>query len=87
MMRRKGILIFFLIMIFALLAVTAVRPYDRSTWLMEVAPVLIAGPVLVLTYRRFPLTTLLYMLLLLHGIVLITGGAYTHTRGPFRVLA
>ena len=83
MMRREGILIFFLITIFALLVVTAVKPYDRSTWFMEVAPVLIAGPVLVLTYRRFPLTSLLYMLIVLHAIVLITGGAYTYARVPF----
>jgi putative membrane protein len=68
--------------IVGLLAATAIKPYDRSTWLMEVAPVLIAGPVLVLTYRRFPLTPLLYLLIFLHAIVLITGGAYTYARVP-----
>jgi len=81
-MRREVILTFFLILIVALLAVTAIKPYDRSTWLMEVAPVLIAGPVLVLTYRRFPLTSLLYMLIGLHAIVLIIGGEYTYARVP-----
>jgi len=49
---------------------------------MEIAPVLIVLPVLAMTYRRFPLTTLLYVLIFLHAIVLITGGAYTYARVP-----
>ncbi|MGE5807926.1 MAG: DUF2238 domain-containing protein [Nitrospirota bacterium] len=82
MMSRERILLLLLIVIVALLAVTAIKPYDRRTWLMEVAPVLIALPLLVLTYRRFPLTSLLYILIFLHAIVLITGGAYTYARVP-----
>lgn len=65
-----------------LLALSAIHPYDRATWLMEVAPVMIAGPVLLVTYRRFPLTTLLYCLIALHATVLICGGAYTYARVP-----
>ena len=49
---------------------------------MEVAPVLIAAPILVATYRRFPLTTLLYLLIGVHALVLIYGGAYTYARVP-----
>ncbi len=82
-MRRERMLAILALLILGLLAVTAVRPYDRLTWFMEVAPVLIAGPVLVLTYRRFPLTSLLYILIFLHATVLITGGAYTYARVPF----
>jgi putative membrane protein len=67
--------------IFAL-AVSGWRPYDRLTWLMEVAPVLIAWPLLWATRRRYPLTTLLYVLIFLHGLVLIGGGAYTYARVP-----
>jgi putative membrane protein len=65
-----------------LLVATAINPYDRTTWFMEVAPVLIVAPLLVLTYRRFPLTSLLYMLIFFHAIILITGGAYTYARVP-----
>ena len=43
---------------------------------------LIAAPILVATYRRFPLTTLLYFLISLHALVLIYGGAYTYARVP-----
>lgn len=64
------------------LIASGIRPYDRATWLLEVAPVLLAGPLLLLTYRRFPLTDLLYGLIALHALVLILGGAYTYARVP-----
>ena len=65
-----------------LLALSGFRPYDRATWLLEVAPVLIALPVLWGTYNRFPLTTLLYACIFVHAIVLMVGGAYTYARVP-----
>ncbi|BBR40793.1 hypothetical protein WP3W19E03_33180 [Aeromonas veronii] len=43
-----------------LLALSGWQPYDRATWLMEVAPVIITIPLLLLTHRTFPLTSLLY---------------------------
>lgn len=49
---------------------------------MEVMPVLIALPVLAFTYRRFPLTTILYCLIFLHALILIVGGTYTYARVP-----
>ena len=64
------------------LVISGVRPYDRGTWLLEVAPVLIAAPVLVATHRRFPLTDLLYIIIAAHALVLILGGAYTYARVP-----
>lgn len=50
---------------------------------MEVLPVIIAAPVLLATYKRFPLTTLVYVLIFLHSTVLMLGGAYTYARVPF----
>lgn len=64
------------------LVVSGVHPYDRLTWWMEVAPVLIALPILLATYRQFPLTDLLYALITVHALVLIFGGAYTYARVP-----
>ena len=58
------------------------QPYDRATWWMEVAPALIALPVLWLTARQFPLTALALTLIALHGLVLMLGGAYTYARVP-----
>lgn len=72
-----------LIVVLGALVVSGIKPYDRGTWLLEVAPVLIAAPILVATYRRFPLTSLLYVLIGVHALVLILGGAYTYARVPF----
>lgn len=65
----------------ALLA-SGIAPYDRLTWLMEVMPVLIAAPLLLATRHRLPLTTLVYVLVAVHGLILIYGGAYTYARTP-----
>ncbi|MEZ4333095.1 MAG: DUF2238 domain-containing protein [Myxococcota bacterium] len=70
------------ILLFVLLVLSGWHPYDRPTWWMEVAPVLIACPILFVTRRRFPLTTLLYVLFFLHACVLIVGGTYTYARVP-----
>lgn len=64
------------------LIVSGIDPYDRPTWFLEVSPVLIGLPVLLFTYRRFPLTNLLYVLISLHALVLILGGAYTYAHVP-----
>lgn len=64
------------------LVASGIKPYDRATWLLEVFPVLIALPVMWATWRRFPLTPLLYVLVTLHGLVLMMGGAYTYARVP-----
>ncbi|NJL28837.1 MAG: DUF2238 domain-containing protein [Thermoanaerobaculia bacterium] len=64
------------------LVVSGISPYDRATWFLEVAPVLIAAPILIATWRRFPLTPLVYCLLFIHGLILILGGHYTYARVP-----
>ncbi len=58
------------------------QPYDRATWWMEVAPVIVVVPLLWATHRRYPLTTLLVVLITLHALVLMLGGAYTYARVP-----
>lgn len=65
-----------------LLGASGLHPYDRLTWVLEVAPVVVVLPVLFLTYRRFPLTTLLYTLVFVHAVVLMVGGHYTYARVP-----
>lgn len=61
---------------------SAIRPHDYFTWFLEVFPVLIVLPLLILTYRRFPLTRLVYGLILLHAIILLVGGHYTYAEMP-----
>jgi len=66
----------------AFLAWSGVHPYERTTWYLEVFPVFVAVPLLWATYRRFPLTNLLYALIFVHALVLMLGGAYTYARVP-----
>lgn len=79
---RRNALILATIVLLGLLAWSGWHPYDRATWLLEVAPVLVAVPVLWATYNRFPLTTLLYICIFLHALLLMVGGAYTYARVP-----
>jgi putative membrane protein len=64
------------------LVLSGIGPKDRLTWWLEVTPVLIAVPLLVFTYRHFPLTPLLYRLIFLHGLILVVGGHYTYAEVP-----
>ncbi|HKC49106.1 MAG TPA: DUF2238 domain-containing protein [Gemmatimonadales bacterium] len=64
------------------LIVSGIHPSDRTTWWLEVFPILIAAPILVLTARRFPLTTLTYTLLAIHAVILMVGGHYSYARVP-----
>jgi putative membrane protein len=68
--------------VFGALAASAVAPYDRLTWWMEVLPVLLVVPVLAATVRRFPLSRLLVVLIALHALILIAGGTWTYARVP-----
>jgi len=64
------------------LVFSGIRPYDRVTWLLEVAPILIGVPILLATCRRFRLTPLAYRLIFIHALILMLGGHYTYARVP-----
>jgi putative membrane protein len=66
----------------ALLVVSGIAPYDRTTWWLEIFPILLAAPLLVATTSRFPLTPLAYRLIFVHALILILGGHYTYARVP-----
>lgn len=61
---------------------SGVHPHDRFTWILEVFPVVLVVPLLIATYRRFRLTTLLYVLIALHAVILMVGGRYTYAQVP-----
>ncbi|WP_294951404.1 DUF2238 domain-containing protein [Sulfurovum sp.] len=67
---------------FTVLTWSAVHPKDQFTWFLEVVPALIGFILIVLTYRKFPLTPLLYTLILMHMIILMVGGHYTYAEVP-----
>ncbi len=66
----------------ALLALTAIHSHDYATWWMETAPIFIALPILIVTYKTYTLTPLLYRLLFLHALILMVGGHYTYAEVP-----
>jgi putative membrane protein len=61
---------------------SGVQPLERGTWWLEVAPVLIGVPLLVISFSRFRLSPLLYRLLFLHAVTLMVGGHYTYAQVP-----
>jgi putative membrane protein len=67
------------------LGLSGLAPYERGTWVLEIFPILIAVPILIVTARRFPLTPLVYRLIFLHALVLMLGGHYTYARVPLGV--
>ena len=69
-------------LVLVVLAWSGVRPHDRFTWIMEVFPVLLGLPAVLLAHRRFPLTSLLWVLLAMHACILMLGGKYTYAEVP-----
>ena len=75
-----------LVLLIAVLAVfvwSAIDPHDtRLTWVLETLPFMIALPVLLFTYRRFPLTNLTYTLIAIHAMILMLGAHYSYAKVP-----
>lgn len=61
---------------------SVIAPHDLFTWFLEVLPILIVLPMLALTYRRFPLSRLVYVLIAAHAVILMVGGHYTYAEMP-----
>jgi putative membrane protein len=72
-----------LLLVLVVLVWSGIGPYDRLTWFLEVVPVLIAIPLLLLTAHRMPLTPLAYVLIAVHAVILMYGGHHTYALTPF----
>jgi putative membrane protein len=72
----------FSFLLLAGLAVSAISPHDYFTWILEVFPAIIAFLVILVTHKKFPLSNLLYILILIHCYVLFIGGHYTYAEVP-----
>jgi putative membrane protein len=59
-----------------------IQPFDRFTWFLEMLPVAITIPILLLTYRRFRLTNLAYLLIFIHAVILLEGAKHTYVHEP-----
>ena len=71
-----------LFVFFAVLLWSGINPKDQFTWFLEVVPALIGFAIIILSYKKFPLTPLLYSLILIHMIILMVGGHYTYAEVP-----
>jgi putative membrane protein len=81
-MSGRQYLSFLLLVLTAVFIWSAIRPHDYFTWFLEVFPVLIALPLLAMSYRNFPLTNLVYGLIAAHMVILLVGGHYTYAEMP-----
>ena len=61
---------------------SGIGPKDFVTWCLEVSPAVAGGVVLWITRERFPLTPMVYALILVHCVILMVGGHYTYAEVP-----
>lgn len=76
----------FFLCLFTILGVvfawSTIAPLQRLTWWLEIAPILIALPILIFTHKQFEFTRLAYVLMLVHAVILLVGGHYTYAEVP-----
>ena len=62
---------------------SGIKPLDtRLTWVLETLPVMMALPVLLLSYKKFPLTRLTYTLIAIHAMILMLCAHYSYAKVP-----
>ena len=69
-------------MVTAVLVWSAIRPFAMSVWVEETIWAVVGLAVVLWTWRRFPLTTLLCVLLAAWAVVLAYGGHSTYANAP-----
>ena len=82
-MSSKKYPVILLIIVLAFGVWSGIKPLDtRLTWVLETLPVMMALPILLLTYKRFPLTSLTYTLIAIHAMILMLGAHYSYAKVP-----
>lgn len=71
-----------LVLIIVLFIWSAIKPFEYFTWFLEVLPAVIGVVILVLTFKSFRFTNLVYILIFIHAVILIVGGHYTYAEVP-----
>ena len=75
-------LVWFLVLLAPVLVWSWINPHDRFTWWLESLPAIV-GVVLLLGFqKKFPLSTMLLVLVWLQSVVLVVGGHYTYAEVP-----
>ncbi len=81
-MTSKPLLVSYSLIFVLVFIWSAINPFDRFTWFLEVLPAIIGFVLLAGTMKRFPFTPLLYTLILIHCVILMVGGHYTYAEVP-----
>jgi putative membrane protein len=82
-MTSKRYHVLLLLLILACWTWSGINPHDtRLTWFLETLPVMIALPIMFLTYKRFTLSNLTYAIIAIHAIILMVGGHYSYAKVP-----
>jgi putative membrane protein len=69
--------------VFAVVLVwSGVEPKDRFTWVLEVAPAVMGVALLALIHRRYSLSDLTCLFILVQAVILMAGGRYTYAENP-----
>ena len=74
--------LFLILAVLAVIIWSGINPYDRFDWWLEIAPIIIVTPILVFTYRKFPLSNLMYTMIAIHAVILAYGGHSTYALAP-----
>nr|WP_216366459.1 DUF2238 domain-containing protein [Geobacillus sp. BMUD] len=72
-----------LLIVAAVFVWSAIRPASYAVWALEVAPALIGLAIVIALYRRFPLTTMSYVIIAMLAILMLIGGHYIYSKVPF----
>ena len=79
--KKYPVILLLIVLVFGVWS--GIKPLDtRLTWVLETLPVMMALPVLLLTYKKFPLTSLTYTLIAIHAMILMLGAHYSYAKVP-----
>ncbi|PEP85048.1 DUF2238 domain-containing protein [Bacillus toyonensis] len=64
------------------LILSGIQPYDTFTWWLEVSPAIVVVSCLVITYKYFQFSNIIYIFIWIHMMILLIGGHYTYAEEP-----
>ena len=73
-------LLIFVVLVFIWSVINVQDTY--LTWVLEAAPVMIALPILIFTYKKFQFSNLLYVIIAIHMAILLIGAHYSYAEVP-----
>jgi putative membrane protein len=80
---KNGIIhIFLLLIVIGVFIWSAIKPAGYLTWAMEVIPAVVLLVIVILTYNKFRLTTLSYVIIAILSIMMFVGGHFTYSKVP-----